>query len=261
MSILIDFTDIRSNKKTYMKLLITVLLLCFCSVSFGQLTLSNAGVGFNFNNGQRVPNEAMSKFFPEQNLAITGSYGTSLNRVSSEYKLGFKFENRKAVYLETSLLQGTDYYDSYYSNSGIVQDSLLRLSTNINVNSSLLGLRLMARFSTPMDRRVFVSACIGTEFLGAYDVDANGQTNAYGSNFQNRITSVFTSDAVSNYSSINLIQEIGLSFKLGKKDKNYPLDHVYVQSHFQVLSNFTILDGSTQRYRTFGLTLAMAYEF
>tara|TARA_B110000114_G_C14734959_1_gene254800 strand:- start:132 stop:470 length:339 start_codon:yes stop_codon:yes gene_type:complete len=112
-----------------------------------------------------------------------------------------------------------------------------------------------------MDRRVFVSACIGTEFLGAYDVDANGETNAYGSNFQNRITSVFTSDAVSNYSSINLIQEIGLSFKLGKKDKNYPLDHVYVQSHFQVLSNFTILDGSTQRYRTFGLTLAMAYEF
>ena len=252
-----------------MKLLITALLLCFCSVSFGQLTLSNAGVGFNFNNGQRVPNEAMSKFFPEQNLAITGSYGTRLNRVSSEYKVGFKFENRKAVYLETSLMQGTDYYDSYYSNSGIVQDSLLRLSTNINVNSSLLGLRLMARFSTPMDRRVFVSACIGTEFLGAYDVDANGQTNAYGSthfihvssNFQNRITSVFTSDAVSNYSSINLIQEIGLSFKLGKKDKNYPLDHVYVQSHFQALSNFTIIDGSTQRYRTFGLILAMAYEF
>jgi len=119
----------------------------------------------------------------------------------------------------------------------------------------------MARFSTPMDRRVFVSACIGTEFLGAYDVDANGETNAYGSNFQNRITSVFTSDAVSNYSSINLIQEIGLSFKLGKKDKNYPLDHVFVQSHFQALSNFTIIDGSTQRYRTFGLILAMAYEF
>ena len=59
----------------------------------------------------------------------------------------------------------------------------------------------------------------------------------------------------------HLIQEIGLSFKLGKKDKNYPLDHVYVQSHFQALSNFTILDGSTQRYRTFGLILAMAYEF
>ena len=242
-----------------MKLLITALLLCFYSVSFGQLTISNAGVGFNFNNGQRVPNKTMSKFFPDQNLAITGSYNTSLNRVFSEYRVGFKFENRKAVYLETSLLQGTDYYDSYYYNYGTVQDSFS--NRNTNVNSSLLGLRLMARFSTPMDRRVFVSACIGTEFLGAYDVESEGQTNAYGSNFSNRTTSFFTSNAVSNYSSINLIQEIGISFKLGKKDKNYPLDHVYVQSHFQALSNFTIIDGSTQRYRTFGLILAMAYEF
>jgi hypothetical protein len=242
-----------------MKLLITALLLCFYSVSFGQLTLSNAGVGFNFNNGQRVPNKIMSKFFPEQDLAITGSYNTSLNRVFSDYRVGFKFENRKAVYLETSLLQGTDYYDSYYYNYGTVQDSFSNMNTN--VNSSLLGLRLMARFSTPMDRRVFVSACIGTEFLGAYDVEAEGQTNDYSSNFSNRTTSFFTSNAVSNYSSINLIQEIGISFKLGKKDKNYPLDHVYVQSHFQALSNFTIIDGSTQRYRTFGLILAMAYEF
>jgi len=242
-----------------MKLLITALLLCFYSVSFGQLTISNAGVGFNFNNGQRVPNKTMSKFFPDQNLAITGSYNTSLNRVFSEYRVGFKFENRKAVYLETSLLQGTDYYDSYYYNYGTVQDSFS--NRNTNVNSSLLGLRLMARFSTPMDRRVFVSACIGTEFLGAYDVESEGQTNAYGSNFSNRTTSFFTSNAVSNYSSINLIQEIGISFKLGKKDKNYPLDHVYVQSHFQALSNFTIIDGSTQRYRTFGIILAMAYEF
>ena len=242
-----------------MKLLITALLLCFYSVSFGQLTISNAGVGFNFNNGQRVPNKTMSKFFPDQNLAITGSYNTSLNRVFSQYRVGFKFENRKAVYLETSLLQGTDYYYQYYYNYGTVQDSFS--NRNTNVNSSLLGLRLMARFITPMDRRVFLSACIGTEFLGAYDVESEGQTNDYSSNFSNRTTSFFTSDAVSNYSSINLIQEIGISFKLGKKDKNYPLDHVYLQSHFQALSNFTLIDGSTQRYRTFGIILAMAYEF
>jgi len=119
----------------------------------------------------------------------------------------------------------------------------------------------MARFITPMDRRVFLSACIGTEFLGAYDVESEGQTNDYSSNFSHRTTSFFTSDAVSNYSRINLIQEIGISFKLGKKDKNYPLDHVYLQSHFQALSNFTLIDGSTQRYRTFGIILAMAYEF
>lgn len=244
-----------------MKIIVTALVMLICSCTFAQISLSNAGVGFNFNIGQRVPNNTMKKFFPDDNLSFKGSYNTSISRVFSEYRVGFDVEKRKTVYLEASLLQGTDYFDSYYSNYGVLLDTFSNSNTSLDVNSSLLGLRLLVRFSTPVERRAFVSASLGAEYLGAYDIESTGETNSYTSSFRDRIAAPIRSDAISNYGSINLVQEVGVSVKLGKKDKNYPLDQIYVQTHFQTLSNFTLIDQSVQRYRTFGLTVAMAYQF
>ncbi len=233
--------------------------------SLAQLSLNNAGVGFNFNIGQRVPNGAFEAFFPESASNITRTYNGSLSRVFSEYRVGFDVEKRKAMYLEATLLQGTDYYSSYDYEYGNSNDSSYSRNTSIDVSSSLVGLRTMLRLSTPQERRAFVSGSFGVECLGAYDVGAEFNESYSSSNWRTSVnineSTKKTSDQINSYASINLVQEVGLSVKLGKEDKNYPLDRIYVQTHFQALSNFTILGEEVNRYRTFGISLSLNYQF
>jgi hypothetical protein len=187
---------------------------------------------------------------------------TTLNRVFSEYGVGFKGK-RKNIYFDFSLLQGTDYLSASESDYVTTNDTSYFTSSNYDVSSALIGLRSAIRLSTPRDQRFVVHYSFGIEGLLAYDVDAEGQVWSRDSNFgASNETRTFIEPSFSgSYGNASLVQNIGLAFKFGKDETKFPFNKAYIESDFQLLNNFAFIDGTTSQYRTFGLILALGYQF
>jgi|AntRauTorckE5430_2_1112549.scaffolds.fasta_scaffold01266_2 hypothetical protein len=222
----------------------------------------NASLGFNWNGTQRVPDEVPKAFFSDINFSNQFSVYTTLNRVFSEYGVGFKGK-RKNIYFDFSLLQGTDYINASESDYITTNDTSYFSSTNYDVSSSLIGLRSAIRLSTPRDQRFVVHYSFGIEGLLAYDVDAEGQVWSRDRNFgASNETRTFIEPSFSgSYGNASLVQNVGLAFKFGKDETKFPLNKVYIESDFQLLNNFTFIDGTSSQFRTFGLILALGYQF
>ena len=250
-----------------MKKVFTIALVSMFMHANAQLSLSRAALGVNFNLGQRVPQKMVDPFFAEA-LSVESSgfgYNTSLSRVFSDYLVGFNTTKHKYLNWEFNVLQGTDYLNSYRStfiNSG---DSSYITSQSSDVSSSLIGIRSLARFSTPKDRRIFLTAGIGLEGLWAYDIDIDGSMRyterERGTNQANETVVFIPVSDLSNYASCNIMQRVGMGFKLAKNETNFPLNHVYIGVDFQALSNFSVVDANLFRYRSFGAIFSLGYEF
>ena len=80
--------------------------------SSAQIKPYNATLGFNYNNSQRVPSSVIESIF-ENTSNRDAEHNTTLNRVFSDYGMGFTTP-RKHVFIDLSILQGTDYW---YSNT------------------------------------------------------------------------------------------------------------------------------------------------
>ncbi|MFT6113070.1 MAG: hypothetical protein ACJA19_001823 [Bacteroidia bacterium] len=222
----------------------------------------NASLGFNWNVTQRVPNQVPKAFFNDIAFSNQFNVFTTLNRVFSEYGVGFKGK-RKNIYFDFSLLQGTDYLSASESDYVTTNDTSYFTSSNYDVSSALIGLRSAIRLSTPRDQRFVVHYSFGIEGLLAYDVDAEGQVWSRDSNFgASNETRTFIEPSFSgSYGNASLVQNIGLAFKFGKDETKFPFNKAYIESDFQLLNNFTFIDGTTSQYRTFGLILALGYQF
>ncbi len=233
-------------------------------VGFAQTQFNHFGLGFNYNGTGRVPDHLISSNFKEvTDIASSGTYG-SLNRTFSAYEFGFKPANSKAVYFDLDLLQGTEYaYASSYSNT-FDNDTNITQSTNLDMTSSLLGLKAMARFTTPAKRRFFYNFGIGVEGLLAYDIDAEGyrsmSKNHWPSSYFESDTENFYGEGLDSYSSANFVQQVGMAFRLGKDESRFPLNQTYLETDFQIINNFTFMNSEVAKYRTYGFTLSLVYE-
>jgi hypothetical protein len=230
--------------------------------SHAQLKPFNATLGFNWNSTQRVPDEIPRAFFNDANVLNQYSFYTSLNRVFSEYGVGLKGK-RKNIYFDLSVLQGTDYINSSESDYVTERDTTYFRNKYYDVSSALIGLRSAIRLSTPRDQRFVVHYSFGVEGLYAYDVDAVGEEFKRESNFSssNESRSYIAPSFTGPYGNANIVQNVGLAFKFGKDETKYPLNKAYVESNFQLLNNFTFINGTASQYRTFGLILALGYQF
>lgn len=247
-----------------MKKIFTVLALSFAINASAQVQFSQLGLGFNFSNTQRVPNNMLSSNFEGETISDGqfGNYGT-INRVFSSYEFGLKPSNLKFMFFDFDLLQGTEFiYASDYSNrqNG---DTSFRSSYNLDLSSSLIGLKGMVRVSTPSDKRFIYNFGIGGEGYLAYNVEAEG--NKY-ETIEHWPTNFFVNNNESlneqkdNYSSYNLVQQAGLAWRLGKDEKSFPLNKTYLEGDFQIINNFTLMNGGWNKYRTYGFTLSLVYE-
>ena len=242
------------------------LIFCCCMLlvfsASAQLKPFNASLGFNWNGTQRVPNEIPTAFFNDVNFASQYDFYSTLNRVFSEYGVGFK-GNRKNIYFDFSVLQGTDYITSYHSDYFNIGDTSYIKSEDYDMSSALIGLRSAVRVSTPSDQRFVVHYSFGVEGLLAYDVDAGGQAVIRESDFSrsNEARTYIDPSFSGSYGNANIVQNVGLAFKFGKDETKYPLNKAYLESDFQLLNNFTFIDGTASQYRTFGLILALGYQF
>ena len=247
-----------------MKNVVVILVLSFLFIGNveAQLKPYNATLGFNWNNGQRIPDKVTEAFFKNLDFPQQYNFYTTLNRVFSEYGVGFKGK-RKNVYYDFSLLQGTDYINSYGSDYVTLNDTSYYVNSDYDISSALVGIRSALRLSTPREQRFVVHYSFGVEGLLAYDVDAEGRTTRRLSNFGSNDEERTFEEAsfTGSYGNANIVQNIGLAFKFGKDETKYPLNKAYIEGDFQLLNNFTFINGTTSQYRTFGLILALGYQF
>ena len=244
---------------------ILITLLLFSVSSFAQLEPFNAYLGFNWNSGLRLKDEVSEAFFNELELDNSYSSYTSLNRTFSEYGVGFKTK-RKNVYLDFSLLQGTDFINVNGSASKRENDTSYTIYTYADISAALVGLRSMVRLSTPAERRFVMHYSLGLEGLLAYDLDSEGSilvrpSGFFNGNNSNEVRTILDPSFTGAYGNVNIVQNVGFAFKLAKDETKFPLNKAYVESDFQLLNNFTFIDGTNSRYRTFGLILALGYQF
>ena len=138
--------------------------------SSAQLKPYNATLGFNYNNSQRVPSSVIESIF-ENTSNRDAEHNTTLNRVFSDYGMGFTTP-RKHVFVDLSILQGTDYWYSNTYRSETSNDTNYTYYDYYDVSASLVGLRTGLRLSTPTDNQFFVHYSIGVEELIGYGMQA-----------------------------------------------------------------------------------------
>lgn len=230
-----------------------------------QSKLSGLGLGFNYNGTGRVPDNLIKSNFDQELFrdVVSNGYG-SLNRVLSSYEFSFKPGKKEYFFVDVDVLQGAEYiYGSSYDNymSG---DTSINANISVDINSSILGLKAIGRFCTPVEKRFFYNVGIGLEGLMAYNVTASGSSYYSASDWS---TGYFASSSenldnkeVSGYFSYNLLQQVGAAYRLGKDESKFPLNKTYVELDFQINNNFTLMNDVLSKYRTYGFTLSMVYE-
>ena len=247
------------------KVIYTIFALFTSHLLFAQSALSGVGLGFNYNGTGNVPTELVQSNFDQdvfRNVASEG-YG-SLNRVFSAYEFSFKPSNKEYFYIDVDLLQGAEYiYGSSYDNYSR-GDTFFNTSTNIDISSSLVGLKAVGRFTTPTEKRFFYNVGIGVEGLMAYNVSASGNSyysaSNWGVGFDETKQENLQNDKVDGYSSYNLLQQVGAAYRLGKDESKFPLNKTYVELDFQINNSFTLMNSELSKFRTYGFTLSMVYE-
>ena len=247
-------------KRLYIAL---ALLGMFVGSSMAQVKFNHFGLGFNFNGSARVPSSLTSDKLTEIQRPGAYSYG-SVNRTFSAYEFGFNPTKLQALYFDVDLLQGTDYIysSSYYDDYD--GDSSFSYSSNYDAQASLLGLKAMARFTTPAEKRFFYNVGLGVEALYGYNVEESGShyyyVNHYPSSYFYSEQESFRNANGDSYTGINLVQQVGLSFRLGKDEASFPLNRSYIETDFQIMNNFMMKGDEVHKFRTYGFTLSLVYE-
>ena len=246
-----------------MKKLILLSLLFSSGTAFAQLSVDHLGLSFNFNASYRAPNQLVNEFYSVPGINVLSTIkNVSVNRVFSDYKVGFNTTKYRFLQFEGNLLQGIefiDYYDSYRT----YNDSMQSRSISTSIESSIIGLRTMAKASTDLERRFIFNFGLGVEALLAYDLTTEGYIIEWSNSdlWYNRERTYLESTAIKNYGSVNLAQQAGMSFRLGKDETKYPFNKVLIEANFQIISNFTFAGAEVYRYRTSGLVFGLTYEF
>ena len=244
-----------------MKKIIIISFWMACTfASNAQTKPYDATLGFNYNNSQRVPSSVIKSIFENPNNR-DAEHNTTLNRVFSDYGMGFTTP-RKQMFIDLSILQGTDYWYSNTYRSATSNDTNYTYYDYYGVSASLLGLRAGLRLSTPTDNQFFVHYSIGVEELIGYGVQAYGtSTKRLSNSFEEQESYTLEPVFTGAYSSSNIVQNVGFAVKLGKDESNFPFNKVYVESDFQLLNNITFLNKNVSHYRTFGCIVALGYQF
>jgi hypothetical protein len=246
-----------------MKKLIFLSILLYSGSAFAQLSVNHLGLNFNFNVGYRAPNRLIKEFYSIPGVNVSSSIkNVSVNRVFSDYKVGFNTTKYRFLQFEGNVLQGIEFIN-YYNSDGNFNSNTPSTSISTAIESSLIGLRTMAKASTDLERRFIFNFGLGIEGLLAYDLTKEGYTTEWtSSNFGSNSERTFLeSTAIKNYGSVNLVQQAGMSFRLGKDETKYPFNKVLIEVNFQIVSNFTFAGADVYRYRTSGGIFGLAYEF
>ncbi|MEY2923779.1 MAG: hypothetical protein RLZZ337_319 [Bacteroidota bacterium] len=247
------------------KTILTAFIISIFSFANGQSSLSGLGLGFNYNGTGRIPDDLVNSNFDEAKFRDVGTEGYgSLNRVLSSYEFSFKPGAKEYFFIDVDVMQGAEYiYGSNYDNYSR-DDTFFSTSTNIDINSSIIGLKAIGRFTTPVEKRFFYNVGLGIEGLLAYNVTADGSSYYSASNWQRNYnvseSENIRSEAVNGYSSYNLLQQVGAAWRLGKDETKFPLNKTYLELDFQINNNFTNMNSILSKYRTYGFTLSMVYE-
>lgn len=248
-----------------MKYSITLVFLLAAQLAFSQLEVNHFGLGLNYSNTQRVPSaflESTYKDLPDLQPLGQG-YGV-INRVFSTYEFGLKPAKFDFLFFDFDLMQGTDYiWDSYYD-SYQNGDTNFYISSDVDIVSSLVGLRAQARVTTPSKKRFFYNVGLGVEYFLGYNADIDGSqrysatdwTNNYYVNVNNQLRR----QEGEVYHTFGLVQQAGLAFRLGKDESSFPLNQTYLETDFQIINSFSQIDDTWGKYRTYGFTLSLVYE-
>ncbi|NNJ54976.1 MAG: hypothetical protein HKP14_02520 [Bacteroidia bacterium] len=249
-----------------MKKIFILSLLVASQISYAQLSFNHLGVGFNYNGTGRPSSELVNSNFNQEDIAFAssqGSYG-SLNRVFSSYEFGLKPSKYNFLFFDIDLLQGAEYLYSSNYESYQINDTNFSRNSYIDISSSLLGTKFMARITTPYKRRFIYNFGLGVEGLLAYNIDAEGSQstskNHWPSSTYESNRESFYGEGLDTYGSVNLVQQVGLAFRLGKDESSFPLNQTYLETDFQIINNFTTMNKTWSKYRTYGLTLSLVYE-
>ncbi len=246
-----------------MKKIIFLSLLLHSSTAFAQLCVNHLGLNFNFNLGNRAPNRLINEFYSLPGVNLPSALkNISVNRVFSDYKVGFNTTKVGFLQFEGNVLQGIEFIN-YYDSDINFNSNTPSTSVSTSIESSVLGLRTMAKASTDLERRFIFNFGLGMEGLLAYDLAKEGYTTEWtGSNFgSDQERTYLESKSIKNYGSVNLVQQAGMSFRLGKDETKYPFNKVLMEVNFQIVSNFTFAGAEAYRYRTSGGLFGLTYEF
>jgi hypothetical protein len=248
-----------------MKYSITIVFLLVATLAFSQVEVNHFGLGLNYSNTQRVPSEFLQSTYDElPQLQPQGQGYGVMNRIFSTYEFGLKPAKLDFLFFDFDLMQGTDYiWDSYYD-SYQNGDTNFYISSNVDIVSSLVGLRAIARVTTPSKKRFFYNVGLGFEYFLGYNADIDGNqsysANSWINNYNVNINNQLRREEGEMYHTFGLVQQAGLAFRLGKDEASFPLNQTYLETDFQIINSFTQIDDQWGKYRTYGFTLSLVYE-
>lgn len=233
---------------------------------FAQTKINGVGVAFDVNGSATMSSLGIDNLLKESafgNYQDENSLWTS--RILTSYTMTLSNPNRDHFAWEIDLLQGQDFY--YASNYEYRQsnDTNYNSSSSLDINGSVLGLRTMFKLRTPSDKRFFYHFGLGLEGLYSYNLKTSGYNSEsiwhYPTDYyQNEYNSI-DAEAVDNITSLNLIQQVGVAFRIGKTEASFPLNRTYIEADFQIMNNFTNINKELSTYRGYGGSFSLIYEF
>lgn len=241
-------------------------MLVFGLNSQAQFKVNGVGVAFDVNGSGTMKSSALIKKLGSSNADLFSSEDPMyMSRIFTSYSLTLNNPVRDYFALELDLLQGFEnIYGSNY-NWSERGDSSFSTSVSYDLRSSTLGLRAIAKFRTPSKKRFHYHFGIGAEAIANYNVntDASSSVSIYHwpSNYSYYESNEISTKAIKNYQSYNLIQQVGIAFRLGRDEKSFPLNNTYFETDFQIFTNFTALENEISTYRGYGGSFSLIYEF
>ncbi len=246
---------------------VAIICLVFLGLeSQAQLRINGVGVGFDFNGSGTMRSASLINLVTGSNADLFDPDNRIfMDRFLTSYSLTLSNPERDFFALEFDFMQGFEnLYGSDYSWTES-NDTGFSNSVYFDAQGSTLGLRGMAKFRTPSKNRWHFSFGIGSEWLYTYGVRTTANSNVsvshWPSSYYFSETNRLPNNAIGNYQSVNLIQQVGLAFRLGKDEKSFPLNNTYIEADFQILSNFTNIEDALSTYRGYGGSFSIIYEF
>ena len=243
------------------------LILLFFGVSAqAQIRINGVGIGFDVNSGGNMRSPALIELMSGSNsLLFEPNTGIGLDRFLTSYTLTLANPDKDFFGLELDLMQGTDYiYNSIYSYDDR-NDTSFYNSVYFDISGATIGARVMAKLRTPSSKRFHYHFGIGGEFIYTYNVTTDAYNSIsishWPSNYYYYENNKISTNVITNYQSYNLIQQVGIAFRLGKDEKNFPLNRTYLETDFQIMTNFTAIAEELSTYRSYGGSFSLIYEF
>lgn len=241
-------------------------LLLLGTVVSAQTKINGVGIAFDVNGSTNMKSGGIDNLLKESSIpgfAAGNEFWTS--RLLTSYSMTLSNPDKDYLAWEIDLLQGQDFYDSYSSEWSEINDTSYSNSSNIYVTGAVLGLRTMAKLRTPSDKRFFYHFGLGLEGLYSYDVNTDGYRSEsishWPSGYYSSTSERLDPGAIDNITSVNLIQQVGIAFRIGKNEESFPLNKTYIEADFQIMTNFTNINADWTTYRGYGGSFSLIYEF